>query len=420
MSSPQRSTGGVINFGYSGGMIRSNLCVSTWSNISHIAQLLDMKWFFGTACRYPHDVIVTAVVPDFGFEMFGPKITQFGACVLFVHRSSKVPVQHLPQLAESHRTCWALVGSSVIAGGFSVPPRRHGINEELRRNTVRQIFKEYDEAVIFIRGSSSGGSVFIAGDANPNDDIDQFFEAELRRRGLSSAIEDDISTHVRGRALDKVCVDARNYVENIEVHQGPSNDDAASRETSVPSWNEILGSNDIDHYPISWEVVLETSVVQQVPTLAFSKDVDEWTTALVVYADPALGIMAAELASHNDSTHLSLAPAPAGRLVGAVAVVWRTIMLISAIAGNLVTIRGDGNPGKHGASRTAAAAFRSLCEAARGVPSSIETRQALDRARAEWHRAKREDAEQHRAQTQLQLLELAGRRPAKAAWGPWK
>ena len=78
-----------------------------------------------------------------------------------------------------------MLGTRVVAGGFSLTPLHPGVNEGVRKSAVEQLFKEYDKCKLTYVDSGHGAvAVFMAGGVKPNTDIDQMVAQVYAAAGL--------------------------------------------------------------------------------------------------------------------------------------------------------------------------------------------------------------------------------------------
>ena len=80
-------TGGMLNFGLSGGMGLGpcpSITKQRWHDASVWMTSVNADWWFGISVRCPPEVNVAIEVPSFDYVMHGHKSTSFGAVAVFV------------------------------------------------------------------------------------------------------------------------------------------------------------------------------------------------------------------------------------------------------------------------------------------------------------------------------------------------
>ena len=292
-----------------------------------------------------------------------------------------------------------------------MPPRHRGCNEASRRQLVVDIFKSVDTA----RQRADGAVTCIAGDLNPDDDINDLFEEHLRKRHMKHAIPEDVATHVKGRRLDTVCIPVGPtrvpaFVQPLN-HNGKHCRLHGCSAVGCGILSSILGSKDLDHYPITWRHASGVCRQGNLPRLLFSRDPTEWYAVLQTFAAPPCMAMAAEIRSSLGALRVSQISRTVGRdVVQSIAVLWRSLVLMAADLGGICSCSMGKNPGKWGADVELAQAFQSLCRIATSVsnePGHHDSAAKVHRARAHWRRLAVSAKRSQRKALQVHLLSEA-------------
>ena len=405
--------GAMINFGYSGGMLvgTTGIIPERWEDINAIMNDLQINWFFGIAVRCAPETNLAAEVPSFNYLMFGPRAISFGAVAVFVSSSHLDQVVHLPELSKTVSTCWVQVGTHIF-GGFSIPPRRRGINEALRLDAVSVLFTEYDQAAKFL--ASPDAAVHIAGDVNPGDDIDATFAEELRKRGLCHSFDETTPTHAKGRRLDAVCSRPKSALSPPQVHNGGHCKTTGCTSPICGRRKETFQSADLDHDPVSWATMADASDPPCVWRVKWNSDLGKWHAAETAFASPVLELVAADLDTNLRSSRLEdLTQKEAAAIVDSTAVVWRTCLIMTGATAGLASV--PGTKGRHQSSPEVAAAHRAFMNALRACRHGKASREDVTTARREWRAAATNDRAQQRLDVQECILEAASRNEQQVA-----
>ena len=343
--------------------------------------------------------------------MFGPRAISFGAVAVFVSSSHLDQVVHLPELSKTVSTCWVQVGTHIF-GGFSIPPRRRGINEALRLDAVSVLFTEYDQAAKFL--ASPDAAVHIAGDVNPGDDIDATFAEELRKRGLCHSFDETTPTHAKGRRLDAVCSRPKSALSPPQVHNGGHCKTTGCTSPICGRRKETFQSADLDHDPVSWATMADASDPPCVWRVKWNSDLGKWHAAETAFASPVLELVTADLDTNLRSSRLEdLTQKEAVAIVDSIAVVWRTCLIMTGATAGLASV--PGTKGRHQSSPEVAAAHRAFMNALRACRHGKASREDVTTARREWRAAATNDRAQQRLDVQECILEAASRNEQQVA-----
>ena len=392
--------GGMINFGLSGGadVQGKTLLRERWADIGSLMSGLGANWFFGISCRCPAAEDPATAVPGFPFKMFGPRVPEYGAVTLFTRGDRTDAVLHMPSWSSSGATCWAQVGPASYWGGFSVPPRKRGTNEEIRKALLHTIFAEYDRAAAVAK--KNGGKAYLAGDLNPSMDTELLVRRLLATRDMVESIPQEVATHVAGRRLDVVWGPRRAGAPMVRVHDGEHCRRRGCQEHACGRRHEVFDSEDLDRHPVTWPdpsdgVDRKTASHE----LQFQGDVLAWHEALCECSGDLFRVLHMEIESRLPCELWRSASKDSGeRALAAAAWVWRLGLSMTGLAAGLgrVVRRKGGEEQTGGASHMEVRALRDIAAAVRrreaepGCPDAAaavsEARGALRAVRAEARR----------------------------------
>ena len=199
---PDRYEAAQSIFGYSGGAFGDTLGKKCWHDAACIMHDFELDWCIGVGCRYPSDCDLPIVLPDFPYEVSGPRSSSFDAVVLLVLPRLADVVLFQPQWSPCSRITCIKVGTCSVWFGIYMPPRLRGQNEHVRLSLIKLLFRTVDEAS---RAKANfGASIYVCGDLNPSGDIEHVYGQLLVQHNMRDHLPQDAPTHSAGHKLDIV------------------------------------------------------------------------------------------------------------------------------------------------------------------------------------------------------------------------
>ena len=221
-----------------------------------------------------------------------------------------------------------------------------------------------------------------------------------------------IPTHRAGRRLD-VVLGPRTVVMqhggHVSVHNGTHCAALGCKSKACGRLEEVMGSADLDHSPVTWSSAKVPVDDTCIPTLGFTRDPGKWDLAVRELAAAGLEVVAVELDKRvDDGLWISMPRAESRRCLQSVALVWRMMLTLTAAAADLAFCRGLVADRRHKAPARIARSFRDLCQASEwhshaNRASASNAAAQLEEARRNFRKAQRSEAKQARAEKLAEL-----------------
>ena len=359
--------GGMLNFGYSGGMgpRARNLAKRRWLDAGAIMDSLGIMVWFGIGCRRPAVIDFQFTLPGFPYIVDGHQSTHYDAVSLFYTPELKDAVLFHPEWSTGSidplRSCWVECGTTEIWGALYVPPR----DKDLRQRIVSQYWSEWHaqqqrrRPEQILRG---------CGDLNMDDDVMVLFMEAFGKYNVHWASSNAKPTHIGGGILDFV------WEEQHPTHDScdPTMHDGGCKEQGCKSClcgriHEATGSSDLDHHP--WSFYVRHMQYKKNHTLhyrqRFSNNPEDWEVATESFVAKAMASVAQDIDASRRARSLwftALTSRERRAVLSACSWLWSSLMTLAGWAQCIVHSAplSDG-PRVPKPLRSAFAELRSVC-----------------------------------------------------------
>ena len=291
--------GAMLSFGFSGGMdpTGTSLASNTWYCVGAYLTSLRVEWAFAVGCRRPAGLQVQEALPGCPYMVDGHASMDYDAVALLHVPSLNQVLQWLPDVSNTSRTCWVVLGGLEFWSCVYIPPQSSASKEE-HLTLVSMYFAEWDKVdALRSRQVKSGPRPLIhgCGDLNMSCDIHAAFVENMVRRSICWCSDTSVPTHVKGGVLDFVWGEASSYMLSPVLHDGDHCRMVGCANPACGDLPSLLGNDDLDHFAWVFRCSLMAPDRSCVFGATFCKDVDAWTVASCALLDDILDSLQCEV-----------------------------------------------------------------------------------------------------------------------------
>ncbi|CAK0856089.1 unnamed protein product, partial [Prorocentrum cordatum] len=156
-----------VSAGYSGGANPqgTGLLLERWRDVGSFMGALCVDFFLSAACRLLPGSDLKSVLLEFAYDPLGPRSSAYDVVCGFCQRDSLVPVEWRSEWSDTPRVQWFVVDSTILVGGFVIPPRGPRASESVRMELLERMFSQYDA---IRQGHCHLREAVVYGDLNPS------------------------------------------------------------------------------------------------------------------------------------------------------------------------------------------------------------------------------------------------------------